>query len=510
MPILQLKGITKRFGSLVANNNIDFELNQGEVHGLVGENGAGKTTLMNIVYGLLEPDEGEIYVDGQKIHLKSPIDALNSGIGMLHQQFKLVQSFTGLENIALYLKTNSSINYMQETQDKINSIKKRYGFDIDLNQKVNTMGAHEQQLVELIKLFCEDYKILILDEPTSVLVGEQIERLLKQVKEWARLGYAIVLISHKLDEVTAVSDKITVLRKGSVIESIEKKEASKERLIRALVGGELPVVKKEESADLLNQKHIILSVDNLIAKNRSKTTIIDNVSFNVSKGEIFGIAGIMGNGQDQLLDIISGTNIYDNTVADGKVLIKDTDTTYLSANDIAAKGINMAYIPPKAIEVGLASGLSFTENVILRNMSSFGKYYIDWKSAEKYAEHMISEYSIAVSSLGKKVSTLSGGNKIKTVIAREFERKTGLILVFDPSAGLDIMSIKKLEQTLLTARKHAAIVYVGDDLDLLLSVSDRIGVMFKGTLTEVEKPFSKEKIGQLMTGGGNNESRKNH
>lgn len=501
MPTLQLRGITKRFGSLVANNNIDLDLKPGEVHGLIGENGAGKSTLMNIAYGLLEPDEGQILVDEEVVRFKSPIDALTSGIGMLHQHFKLAQSFTGLENIALYLQTNSNINFIQEAEKKAHEIKTNYGFDIDLNKKVSVMGAHEQQLVELIKLFCANYKVLILDEPTSVLVGEQIDRLLKQVIEWAKMGYAIVFISHKLDEIITVSDRITVLRKGSVVERMSKEEASKDRLIRAVVGGELPVVKKVESIGLFEKDSIMLRVNNLSAVNNVKTTVINDVSFQVSKGEIYGIAGIMGNGQDHLVDLITGTNIYNNRITGGKIYLKNYDVTYLSASDIVAKGQDMAYIPPKAIEMGLASGLSFAENALLRNMRSFGKYFINWHKVVKYSERMISEYSIAANSPKTRVGTLSGGNKIKTVIAREFERKTDLMVVFDPSAGLDIKSIKKLEQNLLEARKHAAIVYVGDDLDMLLSVSDRIGVMFKGTLIEAGKPFSKERIGQLMTGG---------
>jgi len=501
MPILQLNGITKSFGTLVANNCINFEVERGEVHGLIGENGAGKSTLMNIVYGLYDPDAGEIYVDGCKVSFKSPIEALNAGIGMLHQRFKLIPSLTVLENIALYLKTKSAVNFLKEAETKIRQLSVLHGFKIDINQTVSLLGAHDQQLVEIIKLFCEDYKILILDEPTSVLAGDQITRLLEQIKNWARMGYAIIFISHKLNEVMAISDRVTVLSKGSVTAKFHRQDMCREELIRAMIGSDLPETECKSSSQALKQAKEVLRVDNLSVKDKWGLTVVDKVSLQVGQGEIYGIAGVMGNGQDFLVDILTGTNLQEGHLIGGKIWINSVETTGLSASAINRKGINVAYIPPKAHEVGLAKSLSFLENALLRDWDLFGKYIVNWKKVYGFADNLIKDYSIAASSKAVRVGNLSGGNQLKAVIAREVEHKPDLLVVFDPCAGLDIMSIKKFETKLIEASKDAAVFYVGDDLDLLLSVSDRIGVMYKGKLFEVSRPFYKEEIGRLMTGG---------
>jgi len=496
-----LNGVTKRFGTLVANNRINFDLHRGEVHGLIGENGAGKSTLMNIIYGLYKPDAGEIYIDGCKVALRSPTDALNAGIGMLHQRFKLIPSLTVLENIALYLKTKSTVNFLKEAEKKVYALFELHGFKIDLNKTVSMLGAHDQQLVEIIKLFCEDYKILILDEPTSVLVGEQITKLLEQIKKWSSMGYAVIFISHKLNEIMAVSDRITVLRKGSVTAKFHGQDICREELIRAIIGSDLPEIDGESSPKTLRQGKEVLRVANLSVKDNRGLTVVDNVSFQVSHGEIYGVAGVMGNGQDLLVDILTGTNLHNSRITGGKISINNVETTGLSARATNRKRINMAYIPPKAHEVGLAKNLTFLENALLRDWDLFGKYIINWNKLSKFADKLIKDYSIAVSSKLTKVGTLSGGNQLKVVIAREVEHQPDLLIVFDPCAGLDVMSIKKFENKLLEAGKHAAVFYVGDDLDLLLSVSDRLGVMYKGKLTEIKKPFCREEICRLMVGG---------
>ena len=491
---VRMHGISKRFPEVIANDHIDFDLKEGEVHALLGENGAGKTTLMNILYGLLRPDEGEIYIYGKKVSLHSPADAIDCGIGMVHQSFKLIPSFTVADNIALTLQYRSEFK-IGEVKDTAIDLMKKYGLPpIDMDAEMHELPAHEQQLVEITKMLCLGQKILIFDEPTSVLAGEQIGILLERLRMLAKMGHSVVFISHKLDEVLTVSDRVTVLRKGKVVGSLETRKTNRQELVTMMVGRDIPVLSKPQ----IEKGQKVIEVQNLNVTSDLGVATVKGASFSVHKGEILGIAGVAGNGQVELVEAITGIR----KVASGKVLIDGQDVTNASPKRIIDMGVG--YIPPKPRETGLAPSLSIIENSALRDyslQSSNLSIFLNLDNMRQYAKRLISEYNIVTPSEDLPAGLLSGGNLMKLVVAREVARKAKALVIFDPTAGLDVMTIAFIHQKIIEASENAAILLVSTDLDELLSLSNRIAVIFNGKVTEAPQGFTREALGLMMTGG---------
>lgn len=492
---VRMHAISKRFPGVIANDHIDFDLKEGEVHALLGENGAGKTTLMNILYGLLKPDEGEIYVYDKKVSLNSPADAIDCGIGMVHQGFKLIPSFTVADNIALTLQYRREFKIGEAKDTVIDLIKKYELIPIDLDAEIQQLPIHEQQLVEIVKMLCLGQKILIFDEPTSVLAGKQIDILLERLRMLARMGHSIVFISHKLDEVLTVSDRVTALRKGKVVGSLETKKANRQELVRMMIGRDIPVLSKPQ----IEKGQRVIEVQNLNVISDLGVAAVKDASFSIHKGEIFGIAGVAGNGQVELVEAITGIR----KVASGKVLIDGCDMTNASPKKIIDMGVG--YIPPKPKETAVAPSLPMTENIVLRNYSpqlSNRAHLLKLENIREYAKRVIAEYNIVTPSEDLPAEVLSGGNLMKLVVAREMTRKAKALVIFDPTAGLDVMTIEFIHQKIVEESEDAAILLISTDLDELLSLSDRMAVIFNGKMTEASEGCTREKLGLMMTGGG--------
>jgi ABC-type uncharacterized transport system ATPase subunit len=492
-PVVQMRQITKRFPGVLANDHIDFDLKEGEVHALLGENGSGKTTLMNILYGLLKPDEGEIYIDGKEVSFHSPSDAIACSIGMVHQNFKLIPNFTAAENVALCLLSVKGFK-IGEVRNILKDLIQKYEIsEIELDTEIQKLPVHEQQLVEILKMLSLGQKILIFDEPTSVLAGEQIGTLLNRIRRLAETGHSIIFISHKLDEVLAVSDRITVARKGKIVGSLETNKTNKKELITMMIGrgvGELSKPQSKKGAKLVEVKNLQVFSDRGIAA-------VEDASFSLYSGEILGIAGVAGNGQLELAEAITGVR----KVTSGEVIISGCNVTNASAKKIIDLGVST--VPPKPKENGVASALPITENVILRDYSPqfFNRAgFLKLENISRYTRKVIAEYNVVTTSENSLASFLSGGNLMKLIVAREIARKPKVFIISDPTSGLDVGSIEFVHKKIIESRESAAILLISTDLDEVLSLSDRVAVIFKGRVKEAPEGFNREKLGMMMTG----------
>lgn len=497
--ILQMKGITKRFGNIIANDKIDFELNKGEIHGLLGENGAGKTTLMNILYGLYTPDEGEIYIDGIRVKIRSPNDAIKLGISMVHQNFKLIQSHTVVENVALGLKDASFFYPNRQIEKKIKAFSERYNFRIDPSALIWQLSAGEKQRVEIIKAFCRNARIFILDEPTTMLTPTETKDLFKLLKLLKEEGISIVLITHKLDEVMEVCDRITILSGGKRIDTIDVGSVDKDELARMMFGQNI-VLKEREEYSISFYEDVVLEVRDLTVLNDKGLPAVKDVSFDVHRGEILGLAGVSGNGQRELIEAITGLR----KVVKGSIKILDEDVTNIGAKGILNKGV--AHIPEDRMRMGIVPSMSLEENVILRNYDKApfsSSLLLDYNIISEYAKEIISKYRI--SALDEKVpaGTLSGGNIQKLILARELSISPVLIIASHPTQGLDVRSTQQIHELLLKKKKEGcAILLVSEDLQEIMDLSDRIAVMFNGAIRgiiDIDRA-NIEKIGSLMVG----------
>ena len=496
--IIKMKGIVKKFPGVVANNHIDFEVRAGEIHALLGENGAGKTTLMNILYGIYRPDEGEIYVRGKRVKIKSPRDAISLGIGMVHQHFMLIQTHTVAENIALSLHTKFFLP-TREVEKKIADLSNKYGLKIDPRARIWQLSTGEKQRVEILKALCMGAHVLILDEPTTVLTPEEVKELFKVLKCMVKEGKSVIFVTHKLDEAISISNRITVLRQGKVIATISANEANKRKLAKMMVGREvLFQIKKEENSSEVGS--IILKVENLYALNDMGLPAVKGVSFDIREGEILGIAGVAGNGQKELIEVITGLR----KASSGKVIIFGKDVTNKSPKEIDELGV--AHIPEERVGVGIAPNMSVTENLILKcyRRPPFSKGpFLNKRYIDEYAEKLISEYKIATPSKSTPVKMLSGGNIQRLILAREMSRNPKLIIAAHPTYGLDIGATEQIRRLLLEHRsKGAAILLVSEDLEEVMTLSDRIAVMFQGKIIGPipTSTVKIEDIGLMMAG----------
>ena len=494
---LELRGITKRFGSLTANDSIDLAVGDGEIHAILGENGAGKSTLMNIVYGLLSPDEGTISVDGKVVAINSPLDALAAGIGMVHQHFMLIPVFTVAENIVLgHEKTKGpGLLDLEAARKEILRVSAEFNFDIDPDALVEDLPVGLQQRVEIIRALIYDAKVLILDEPTAVLTPQETDELLRNMKKLKANGTSIVFITHKLREVKEAADKITIIRRGKVVGTASP-SASQEELASLMVGRPVSL-DVEKKAPTLGK--VMLDVKNLNISDHTGRSLVKNVSFELRTGEILAVAGVQGNGQSELAEAIVGLQEH----VHGTISLDGVDITKASVREALHSGI--AFVPESREEDGLIGSFSIEENLILdlHDLPPYAKGpVISPTIVSQEAEKRVTEFDIRTQSAKDSASSLSGGNKQKVVLARELSRPVKLVVASQPTRGLDVGSIEFVHERIIAERDSGrAVLLFSTELDEVSALADRIAVMYRGEfIAIVPANTSREDLGLLMAG----------
>ncbi len=493
---LELSGITKRFGNLVANDHIDLTVEPGQIHALLGENGAGKTTLMNVLYGLTEADEGQILIDGKPVELRSPKEAINAGIGMVHQHFMLVPVFTVAENVTLGVEQTRVLGLLdrRRTRRRVLELSHRYGLDVDPDAYIENLPVGVQQRVEIVKALLREANVLILDEPTSVLTPGETEDLFRVMRELRAGGRSIVFISHKLKEVQSIADTITIIRRGMVVGQ-RPPTATDSELASLMVGRSVVLQVRKAPA---RPGADVLDVDGLtVADDRGHMTVND-VSFQVRSGEILGVAGVQGNGQTELCEALMGLR-----PAVGAVHLNGKDLTHATTRDRLRAGIG--YIPEDRQEDGLVSSFSVAENLILdvydRQPFASG-VALNLDAIRDAAVRRVAEFDVRATSISTPVGTLSGGNQQKVIAAREIGRDLKLLIASQPTRGLDVGSIEFVHRRLVEERdKGIAVLIVSSELEEIYALADRIAVMYEGRITAFRPPnVPREELGLLMAG----------
>ncbi len=505
MEVLETKSLTKKFGDITANDNINFTVKKGEIHAVVGENGAGKSTLMNLIYGLHQPTNGKIYINGKLKKINNPKKAISLGIGMVHQEFKLVDSLSILENILLGVEP-TKYKYIfdkEKALKEINKLNKKYGLNIDATAIIKDISVGIQQRVEILKMLYREVDILILDEPTAVLTPQEIDELLKSLNNLKNKGKSIIFVTHKLDEVLKVSDRVTVMRDGEKIKTLETKSTNEKELANLMVGRDvlLDINKHNTKAG-----KSVLKANNITTYDKRGIKKLSELSFNVHKGEIVGIAGVQGNGQEELLRVVTGMQ----KITDGEIIFEEEDIANKKPFAIRKKGV--AHIPSDRFGCGLASEGSVYENLVC------GYHYKDCfkirkclslKNIKDYAEELTKKFDIKTDSIYSKVGSLSGGNAQKIIIARELSSSPDVLVASQPTRGLDIGAIEFVHEQLLSAKNDGiGILLISTELDEILSLSDRILVLYEGKIVgELDaEEANKEKLGLLMTGSSKSKS----
>ena len=500
VPAIELKGITKTFGSVVANKNVDMTVNYAEILSVLGENGSGKTTLMNMIAGIYYPDDGQIFVNGEEAVITSPKDAFTYKIGMIHQHFKLVDVFTAAENIILGLKEEGKYD-LKAAASKIKEISDKYGFDIDPMKKIHEMSVSEKQTVEIIKVLYRGADILILDEPTAVLTPQETRRLFAVLRKMKEDGKAIIIITHKLNEVLALSDRVAVLRKGEYIGTVTTSETNETELTEMMVGKKISLnINRSEPSN--PQERLIVS--NLDCINREGVKVLDNISFKVMSGEILGIAGIAGSGQRELLEAIAGLQkiengeiIYNNPKTGEQDNLKDK-----TPMEIRELGVRLSFVPEDRLGMGLVGNMDITDNMMLRSYRKGRSIFLERKAPKTLAEKIIADLEVVTPGTGTPVRRLSGGNVQKVLVGREIAASPTVLMAAYPVRGLDINSSYTIYNLLNEQKeKGVAVIFVGEDLDVLIELCDRIMVIGSGKVTGIVdgRNASKEEIGLLMT-----------
>ena len=498
---VEMKGMTKFFPStdVQANDHVDFSVEQGEVHALVGENGAGKTTLMNILYGLIKAESGEVLIDGQPIHIGHPDDAIRHGIGMVHQHFKLVSSFTVAENILLGMEPNR-LGFLNPTSEnkQVEELAQSYNLPVDPTVRIRDLPVGMQQRVEILKVLERKAKILVLDEPTAVLTPQEVNELITVIRGLSAQGYTIIFITHKLIEVMMVADRVSVMRGGKMMGTKKVAETSIPELARMMVGREvlLKVDKKK-----IQRGEVVLEVRDISVADVNGLAAISHVSFQVHEGEIVAVAGVSGNGQTELVEVISGMNTLDG----GEVLFRGKTINEFSVGERREMG--MAHIPEDRMVVGLNLQTNLDENLIVSryNQSAFSRYgFLLMKSINEFAGQVVNAFSISAARPGEGISMLSGGNLQKVVVGRELSGNPSFIIANQPTRGLDVGSIEFVHKTLIEERnKGAGVLLVSVELEEALALADRILVIYRGKIQgELDAATATdEQLGILMAGG---------
>ena len=492
---IELKGITKTFGSVVANNNIELNVKQGEILALLGENGSGKTTLMNMLSGIYKPDKGQILVDGKPVTIDSPEDSKRLGIGMVHQHFKLVDVFSAADNIWMG-KEKPGLWLKKDRYAKIEEIAHKFGFEIDPQKKVYNMAVSEKQTLEIIKVLYYGAKIIILDEPTAVLTVQEIQKLFTVLRRMKEEGHSIIIITHKLNEVMEISDRVSILRKGEYITTVNTCETNEQELTEWMVGHKVDL---NIDRAPMNKTRPLLEVRDLSIRSDEGATAIDKVSFYIRGGEILGVAGIAGCGQKELCEAIAGLR----PIEKGQMIHKGENIVGLSPKAILEKGISMSFIPEDRLGMGLAPSLSITDNMILKNYSDTKGPFVNRKLGRADAEQIIKELEIVTPSTETPVRRLSGGNVQKVLLGREIKAGPNVIITAYPVRGLDIGSSYAIYNILNRQKEQGVgILFVGEDLDVMMALCDKIMVLCHGKVMGVVHAHktTKEELGLMMTG----------
>ena len=491
---IRCSGITKTFGSVVANDAIDLEVNYGEVLALLGENGSGKTTLMNMLSGIYRPDAGQIFVNGQPVSIASPVDARALGIGMIHQHFKLVEVFTAMENIVLGMP--GKMPSRKALRAEVMELCETYGLTIEPEKPVREMSVSEKQTVEILKVLYRGAKILILDEPTAVLTPQETEKLFDILRQMKAKGCAVIIITHKLNEVLAISDRVTILRKGKSVDTVATADVDANALTERMVGHAVSLaIRRPEPKDV----HTILKVVDLTVEKPDGSLGLDDVSFHIHSGEILGVAGVAGSGQKELCEAIAGLL----PAKKGAVLYKKENILGKSPEAIIDLGISMSFVPEDRLGMGLVASMGMTDNMLLKSYRAGKGPFVDRAPARALAKKLVEELSIVTPGIETPVRLMSGGNVQKVLLGREIESDPNLLITAYPVRGLDINS-SYLIYDLLNKQKEkgVAVMFIGEDLDVLMELCDRILVLCHGKVTGVVKAgeVTKEQIGLMMTG----------
>ena len=496
--LMEMRSITKRFPGVLANDSVNFEVRSGEVHALLGENGAGKSTLMNILYGLYQAGEGQIFLNGNKVQIHSPNDAIHNGIGMIHQHFMLVETLTVAENVALGLPSSREpLTDLEKVSERILELAEIYGLEIDPEAYIWQLSVGQQQRVEIMKALYRGAALLILDEPTAVLTPQEVDELFRIIRDMADDGHALIFISHKLHEVIDISDRVTVLRGGKKVGTYQTADATKSDLARWMVGREVDFRPDIEDIEPGEPR---LQVSNVSCRNDRGTPSLRGVDLDVHAGEILGVAGVSGNGQLELAEVITGLR----EVTAGKIIMEGEDITSLPP--IKRTDRRLAYIPEERMRDGMIKEFSVAENLILREhhkkpYSQSG--FLNLKAIREHSDQLIRNYQIKTPSRETLAKSLSGGNIQKVVVARELSRKPRVIVASQPTRGLDVGAMEYVREQLISQRKEGtAILLISEDLDEILALSDRIAVIYEGQIMGIVPgdEATPEELGLMMAG----------
>lgn len=494
---LEMQKISKSFHGIFANNDIDFKVESGEIVGLLGENGAGKTTLMNILYGLYQPDSGQIRINNQDIQINNPVESINFGIGMVHQHFMLIQNHSVIENIALGYKDTPFFFPKIKIREKVKKFSKEFDFNIDPDKKVWQLSAGEQQRVEIIKALLNGADLLIFDEPTSVLTPEEIKELIAIFRLLKANGHIIIFISHKLDEIMDICDRVIVLQKGKIVGKADTKDTNKKSLARIMVGRDITFsIDKKKIA----RGGKILSVENIRVMGDKGLDAVKNISFELFENEILGVAGVSGNGQRELAEAITGIR----PIYSGEIKINGSDITNKSPRDIYDTGVS--HVPEERIRFGIAPGLFLYDNAILKqhHLKKFSKrWFLKYNRIKNHTKDIIKDFNVSTHSINNQIRNLSGGNIQKLILGREISEQPQLLVASHPTYGLDVGATQFLRRHLVSLRRQgSAVLLFSEDLEEIFELSDRIAVIFDGEFMAILDSDDKNlsEIGPMMAG----------
>ncbi len=493
--LIEISSITKTFGKVIANKNVSLKFTSGEIHSILGENGAGKSTLMNMLSGIYTPDSGSIFVKGKKIKFNLPKDSINMGIGMIHQHFKLVDILTAKENIIAGQRGNFFVNGKKLSKE-IKEISEKYGLDISPDKKVYDMSVAEKQRLEILKVLYRGADILILDEPTAVLTPQETEGLFNIIRKMKAAGCSVIIITHKLNEVMEISDKITVLRKGEVVDTVNKKDVNTKELADMMVGRSIDLSIDRVETD---KRENILELSEVKAVRNDNTRALDKISFRIHSGEILGVAGVAGSGQKELCEAIAG--LYPITC--GEIVYKGMSIVGRNPREIIKMGISMSFVPEDRLGMGLIASMDIVDNILLKEYQDQKGVFISRKPASVKANRIVEKLNIDTPDINHTVRKLSGGNIQKVLLGREIETNPSLIITAYPARGLDIGAAYTVYDLLNEQKqKGVGILFIGEDLDVLMELCDRIVVMCEGKITGIvdAKTVTKEDLGFMMAG----------
>lgn len=491
---IELQGITKTFGSVVANDHINLEVRRGEILALLGENGSGKTTLMNMISGIYHPDEGVIKVNGKEVTINSPMDAGKLGIGMIHQHFKLVDVFSAMDNVAMGMEGKRV--KPKELKERLLKLTEKYGLEVEPEKKIYNMSVSEKQTVEILKVLYRNADILILDEPTAVLTPQETKKLFAILRKMREQGSAIIIITHKLNEVMEISDRVTILRKGQSIDTVNTCETNEKQLTELMVGRPVTLeIQRPKCENVFTRLKIV----DLSVKSADGTMAVKDLSLEIKAGEILGVAGVAGSGQKELCESIAGLIPVDK----GAILHNKENIVGKSPREIANLGISLGFVPEDRLGMGLVASMGMVDNILLKTYDKNKGIFIDRKPARKMAEELVKKLEVVTPGVDTPVRLMSGGNVQKVLLGREIESNPSVLVTAYPVRGLDINSSYTIYDLLNEQKKKGvAVLFIGEDLDVLLQISDRIMVMCHGEATGIvdAKTTTKEDLGLMMAG----------